>query len=117
MTDKQPAASEERIESNIFFIRGQKIMLGIHLAEAYGIEPQALDKTVERNIESFPENSVFRLNPEESASLKLHHALSSQTAPYAFTRQGVATLSSILFDERAKHENQETCAPTCSCRK
>lgn len=117
MTDKQPAASEERIESSIFFIRHQKVMLGVHLAEAYGIEPQALDQAVERNIGRFPEGSVFRLNPEEFAALKIHPAISGQAAPYAFTGQGAATISGILFDERAMHESQETCAPTCSCRK
>jgi hypothetical protein len=117
MTDKQPAASEERIESNIFFIRGQKIMLGIHLAEAYGIEPQAMAQSVERNIEHFPKDSVFQLSPEEFASLKAHHVTSSQAALYAFTRHGVAALSSILFDERAMHENPGACAPACGCRK
>lgn len=117
MTGKQPAASEERDESNIFSIRGQKVMLGIHLAEIYEVEPQALDQAVTRNIRCFPENSVFQLNHEEIAGLKLQHAISGQAAPYAFTAQGVVMLSSILFDEQTNNGNQEDCAPTCSCRK
>ena len=117
MTDNQPAAAEERNESNIHFVRGQKIMLGMHLAEAYGIEPQVLGQAVERNIGHFPQDSVFRLKPEEFVGLKLRHAISGQAAPYAFTRQGVATLSCMLFDEREMHEDWEACAPTCSCRK
>ena len=117
MTDKQPVASEERSESRIFLIRGQKVMLGMHLAETYGVEPQALNQAVERNIECFPKDSVFRLNPEEIANLKSQHAISIQAAHYVFTGQGVATLSSILLDESAIYGNKEACAPTCSCRK
>ncbi|MFZ2302341.1 MAG: ORF6N domain-containing protein [Gallionella sp.] len=117
MTDKQPADSEGRIESNIFFIRNQKVMLGIHLAEVYGIRPQALERVVERNIESFAEGSAFLLKPEELADLKMSRAISGQEKHYAFTRQGVGILSSILFDERAMHENPEACAPACGCRK
>ena len=92
-------------------------MLGMHLAETYGVEPQVLDQTVERNIERFPKGSVFQLSPEEIADLKSRHAISSQAAPYALTGQGVAMLSSILLDESAIYGNKESCAPTCSCRK
>lgn len=117
MTGKQPAASEERNESNIFLIRGQKVMLGMHLAEAYEIEPQVLAQAVERNMGRFPENSVFQLSSEEIADLKSQHAISSQKVHYAFNGQGVAALSSALFDERAMHEDQDACASKCSCRK
>jgi len=117
MTGKQPVASEERIESKIFFIREQKVMLSMHLAELYGVEPRALAQAVERNIECFQEDSVFQLNPDEVADLKSQLAISSREAPYAFTGQGVAMLSSILLDERAIHDNPESCAPACSCRK
>jgi len=117
MTNQQPVASEERNESRIFLIRGQKVMLGMHLAETYGVEPQALNQAVERNIERFPKDSVFQLNPEEIADLKSQHATSSQATPYALNGQGVAMLSSILLDESAIYGNKESCAPTCSCRK
>ncbi len=133
-------------------------MLGMHLAKAYEIEPRALNRAVERNIERFPEGAVLRLNAEEIAGLKLQPATSSQTAAYsnsiskvkqggderttktvqvarlgvseeantvspmkwnwnyAFTGQGVATLSSILLEELAMRDH-EACAPTCSCRR
>ena len=117
MTDKQPVASEERNESRVYLIRGQKVMLSVHLAEMYEAEPRALDQAIERNIERFPEDSMFQLNHEEFSDLKSRLALSSQAAPYAFTGQGVAILSSVLFDERAIHDNQEARAPTCSCRR
>ncbi len=117
MADKQPEASGESNKSNIHLIRGQKVMLSVHLAEVYGIEPRILVRAIERNIGLFPEDSVFQLNPEECAVLEIRLATLIQTAPYAFTREGVAILASALFDERALHESRETCAPACSCRK
>lgn len=117
MTDKQPATPEKSNESNVLLIRGQQVMLSTHLAEAYGIRQQALHQTIERNIEHFPENSVFRLSPEEVAGLEFQIEIPDQTAPYAFSGHGVAFLSGVLFDERTIYENQEACAPTCNCRK
>ena len=116
MTDKQPAAPEEGGESNVYFIRGQKVMLSMHLAEIYGVGPRALVETIERNIEHFPEGSVFQLKAEEIADLKLQPANSDQEAPYAFTRQGVIIFSGILADEGAIHNGDESSPPTCSCR-
>lgn len=116
MPDKQPIAAQERIESRVFHVRGQRVMLGMHLAETYGIEPQMLNQTVERNFECFPQGAVFQLNHEEMAGLKSPEALPGQSAPYAFTRQGVIMLSTILLDESTKNNNPDACAPTCSCR-
>lgn len=113
MTDSQALPGGERIESSIFFIRGQRVMLGIHLAEIYEIEHEALDRIIERNMERFPADCIFRLSHEELASLIPGH--SCQT--YAFTGHGVAILSSLLFDEREIHEDSDSCAPTCACHK
>jgi hypothetical protein len=46
MTNKQLIASVEQIESQIFLIRGQKVMLSLHLAELYGVEPRSLVQAV-----------------------------------------------------------------------
>lgn len=115
MTDQHPAAFDERIESKIFLVRGQQVMLGMHLAEMYEVEPQALDRAVETHIESFPEGSVLRLTPEEITGLEAQVAISDRAAPYAFTGAGMAMLASILLDEHAV-SGDEACAPTCSCR-
>ena len=86
-------------------------MLSQHLAELYEVEPRALNQAVKRNIERFPEDFMFQLNPEESANLKSQFVTSSwggiRTAPYAFTEQGVAMLSSVLHSERAIQVNIE----------
>ena len=40
----------ERIESKIYLIRGQKVMLDRDLAELYGVETFVLNQAVKRNI-------------------------------------------------------------------
>lgn len=116
MTDKPPATVAELVESKIFLVRGQQVMLGMHLAEMYEVEPEVLDQAVERNLECFPEGSVFRLSPDEIAGLNTQVALPDRTAPYAFSGPGMAMLASILLDESAISGDPDACAPTCSCR-
>jgi len=108
---KKLIASVEQIESRMFLIRGQKIMLSTHLAELYEVEPRALVQAVKRNTERFPEDFMFQLNPDEFVNLKSQFVISSwggsRSAPYAFTEQGVAMLSSVLHSDRAIQVNIE----------
>lgn len=111
MTDNKLIASVEQIESKMFLIREQKVMLSMHLAELYEVEPRVLVQAVKRNIERFPEDFMFQLSPEEFANLKSQFGISSwggvRTAPYAFTEQGVSMLSSVLRSTRAIQVNIE----------
>jgi ORF6N domain len=117
----------ERITQAILLIRGQKVMLSTYLAELYEVEPRALVQAIKRNIGRFPEDFMFQLSWEETASLKsqsvtsrpadvvgsrsqsviLKRGLNIKYPPYAFTEQGVAMLSSILHSDRAIHVNIE----------
>ena len=96
----------------IFLVRGQKIMLSMHLAELYGVEPRVLIQAVKRNIERFPEDFMFQLSDEEFENLKSQIVISSwggarRAKPYAFSEQGVAMLSSVLRSKRAVQVNIE----------
>ena len=109
---KQSLVPAERIESRILLLRGHKVMLSTDLAELYGVEPRALVQAVKRNIERFPEDFMFQLNDEEFSDLKSQFVTSSwggirRAAPYAFTEQGVAMLSSVLRSKRAVQVNVE----------
>ena len=66
---KKLIASVEQIESRMFLVRGQKVMLSTYLAELYEVEPRILVRAVKRNFERFPEDFMFQLNPEEFANL------------------------------------------------
>jgi len=55
-------ASVERIESQMFLVCGQKVMIYTRLAELYEVEPRVLVQAVKRNIERFSEDFMFQLN-------------------------------------------------------
>jgi hypothetical protein len=88
------------IQSKIYEIRGQRVMLDSDLAAMYGVETRALNQAVKRNIERFPEDFMFQLTKGELEILKSQFVTSSwggtRKFPYAFTEQGVAMLSSVL---------------------
>ena len=69
-------------------------------AELYGVESRSLVQAVKRNVERFPRDFMFQLEPREVADLKSQIVISSwggsRSRPYAFTEQGVAMLSSVL---------------------
>jgi hypothetical protein len=106
---------EELIERKIFLLRGQKVMLSIHLAKLYGLEIRALVQAVKRNTERFPEDFMFQLTSEEAQSLRSQFVILNNTGskrgkhlkfmPYAFTEQGVAMLSSVLRSKKAVQVN------------
>ena len=54
------------IQSKIYEIRGQKVMLDRDLAEMYGVQTKALNQAVKRNIDRFPEDFMFQLISEET---------------------------------------------------
>jgi hypothetical protein len=106
------ASSLEIVERRIFLVRGQRVMLSTHLATLYEVEPKALVQAVKRNIERFPQDFMFQLDESEFATLKSQFVTSSwggirRAAPYAFTEQGVAMLSSVLRSKRAVLTNIE----------
>ena len=106
MTDKILIASVAQIESKIFLIRGQKVMLDADLAELYGVETKRLNEQMRRNIERFPEDFMFRLSAEEKAEVvancdHLVRLKYSPTLPYAFTEHGALMLGNVLKSDRA----------------
>ncbi len=101
------------IEKAILVLRGRQVMLDEHLADLYGVPTKRLVEQVKRNIERFPPDFMFQLDKEEAASLRSHSATSNKGrggrryAPYVFTEQGVAMLSSVLRSGRAVAVNIE----------
>ena len=64
--------TREVIESKIFLIRGQKVMLDSDLAELYGVEVKQLKRQVRRSIDRFPADFMFQLSQEDNDSLRRH---------------------------------------------
>lgn len=83
-------------------------MVDRDLAELYGVETKQLKRQVKRNIDRFPEDFMFELNDEEFQDWRSQFGTSNEAdrmglryAPYVFSEQGVAMLSSVLNSDRA----------------
>lgn len=99
-----------RIESKIYLIRGQKVMLDRDLASLYGVTTFNLNKAVKRNIKRFPADFMFQLTRIEYNALRfqigmIEKGAHSKYLPHAFIEQGVAMLSSVLHSEKAVEIN------------
>jgi len=53
------------IETLIFTVRGQQVMLDYHLAAIYEVETKRLNKQVKRNQKRFPDSFMFQLSKKE----------------------------------------------------
>ena len=111
---------QDMATTEIYTIRGQKVMLDFDLAQMYEVETRVLNQSVKRNIERFPDDFMFQLTKGELDILKSQFVTSKMTeiqvdenlksqnatsnfvrmglrkTPYAFTENGVAMLSSVL---------------------
>ena len=102
----------EMIEKKIYLIRGHKVMLDSDLAALYEVGTRTLIQAVKRNISRFPSDFMFQLNNQDVAALrsqivtlKKGRGEHRKYAPYVFTENGVAMLSSVLNSERAVQVN------------
>lgn len=90
------------IQSKIYEIRGQKVMLDFDLAELYQVETRALNQAVKRNLKRFPSDFMFRLSIDEWNDMSSQIVMTypakrpKSAAPYVFTEQGVTMLSGLL---------------------
>ena len=86
-------------------------MLDLDLADLYGVPTKVLNQAVKRNRSRFPTDFMLQLTAEEAQVLR-SQIVTSKTgrggrryAPFAFTEQGVAILSSVLRSGRAIQVN------------
>lgn len=57
------------IQQKIYEARGFKIMLDFDLAALYEVETRVLNQAIKRNMDSFPEDFMFRLTAKEWATI------------------------------------------------
>jgi len=103
----------QTIESKIYTLRGQKVMLDRDLAAMYGVETRRLNEQVRRNLRRFEgDDFMFQLSQQEFEDWKSQFATSNsikmgmRKKPYAFTELGVAMLSSVLHSDIAIEINK-----------
>jgi hypothetical protein len=103
MTSDPKVAS---IESAIYLLRGQRVMLDSDLAAIYGTSTMRLNEQFKRNRKRFPDDFAFVLTREEFTNLISQDAISRshggrRTLPIAFTEHGAIMLASVLNSEIA----------------
>ena len=97
----------ELIQSKIYEIRGQRVMLDFDLAELYQVETRVLNQAVKRNIDRFPEDFMFQVTAEEWVVISSQFVMTSRNKrpksalPLAITEHGVVMLSSVLRSDIA----------------
>ena len=103
------------IESAIYLLRGQRVMLDSDLAAIYGVSTRQLNQQLKRNRSRFPDDFAFQLSTEEFRYLKSRIATSTlmsqsvtssghggrRKLPWAFTEHGALMLASVLNSEVA----------------
>ena len=100
------------IQSKIYEIRGQRVMLDFDLAQMYGTETAQLKRTVRRNKKRFDgEDFMFEVTRDELSkcqigTLNKGRGSNIKYLPFAFTELGVAILSSVLNSETAIEINK-----------
>jgi ORF6N domain len=96
-----------KVDSKIFVLRGQRIILDTDLAELYGVQVRHLNQQVKRNAKRFPLAFRFQLSPHELKILRSQNVISSEGhggaryRPYAFTEHGAIMAATVLNSERA----------------
>ena len=106
----------EAINSMIYTIRGEKVMLDYDLAKIYGYETKRFNEQVSNNIDKFPGKYRFQLTKLEaseiSRSKKSTAIMQTQgikggrtSLPYAFTEQGIYMLMTVLKGELATQQS------------
>ena len=108
-----------RVDTAIFLVRGERIILDSDLASIYGVTTKRLNEQVKRNMRRFPEDFCFRLTRRECYELRsqtitaspMSSAMRSQIAtasrrnvrflPYAFNEHGAMMVANVLNSPRA----------------
>ncbi len=91
----------DNVESAIYLIRGQRVMLDSGLAAIYQVTTKRLNQQLKRNRRRFPKDFAFRLTAEEAADLRSQFVTSKghggpRYRPWAFTEHGAIMLASVL---------------------
>jgi ORF6N domain len=95
------------VESAIYLIRGQRVMLDADLAAIYRVTTKSLNQQIRRNRKRFPPDFAFQLTAEEFRFLRSQIVTSKmgrggrRYRPWVFTEHGAIMLAAVLNSDIA----------------
>jgi hypothetical protein len=106
VADNRSIVPIDRIQQRILFLRGERVLTDVDLAELYGVTTKALNQAVKRNRRRFPADFMFRLNKSEKREVvtncdHLQKLKFSPVLPHVFSEHGAIMLASVLNSQRA----------------
>src|SRR6266550_1473248 len=109
MPKKSIVQSLPELETLIYEIRGQKVMLDSDLARIYGVPTKAFNQAVKRNVDKFPADFMFRLTAREARELQrsrsqivtLKRGQNIKYLPHVFTEHGAIMAANVLNSAQA----------------
>ncbi len=96
------------IQTKIYEVRGQKVMLDYDIAELYEVETRVLNQAVKRNADIFPDDFMFQITAKEWETMSSQFVMTSSSKrpktalPLVFTEHGVTMLANVLKSKKAR---------------
>lgn len=87
------------IQSKIYEIRGQRVMLDRDLAEMYNVETLVLSQVVKHNMQRFPEDFIFQLTDEEFQNWKSQVVMTNSNTDFV-VKQKLAAIQRFIKAQR-----------------
>ena len=99
------------LQSKIYVVRGQKVMLDVDLAEIYGYETKNFNRQVKNNKAKFEgDDFMFQLTKDEWENLRCKNFTSSwggsRYLSLAFTEEGIYMLMTVLRGDLATKQSR-----------
>ena len=96
----------DKVESAIYLVRGQRVMLDSDLAAIYQVTTKQLNQQLKRNLNRFPDDFSFQLTAKDLTNLRSQIVTSSfhggrRYRPWVFTEHGAIMLASVLNSDVA----------------
>ena len=106
MPKSSPLVRLDNVESAIYLVRGQRVMLDSDLAQVYEVSTKQLNQQLKRNRSRFPRDFAFQLTAKEFTSLRSQIVTSKTRGgrrylPWVLTEHGALMLASVLNSEVA----------------
>ena len=91
----------EKVKSQIYEVRGMRVMLDRDIAAYFGVTTGNLNKAMKRNIKRFPPEEYREILRFQTGILELEQGKYSKYLPYVYTEHGLSMLTSVLHTDRA----------------